>query len=135
MAHNEVKKMMIDAEKNSQGTNHKEPPKSVDSFNTKVVGVTAQNANGVPVQKILASLSSYARIKLVREPHNAYDKNAIMVFADGKHIGYLSSYIASQYAALIDLGDVELSATINQITGGQPLNYGCNLNIKVSWYK
>ena len=42
--------------------------------------------------------------KLIREPHNRFDINAIMVTANGREIGYIPKHLADELAPLIDAG-------------------------------
>lgn len=99
-------------------------------INTKIVGVTKENDKGIPIQAILPMINDDSDLVLVREKNNLYDANAIKVFADHQHIGYLKSSIAQQIAPLMDQGkiiDVELS----EVTGGGEKNYGCNIKINL----
>jgi HIRAN domain len=41
-------------------------------------------------------------VVLVREPGNQYDKNAVMVWIDGKHVGYIPSKQNQMLAGFID---------------------------------
>lgn len=102
-----------------------------NSIHTKVVGVSKNNNAGTPIQSILPRLTKSAALKLVREPNNHVDRNAIMVYANGKHIGYVSADIARRYAKDIDKGTIKMSARIKNLTGGNGLYYGCNIVIDI----
>lgn len=41
-------------------------------------------------------------VELRREPTNRHDRNAIMVWCKGRHVGYLGSDTAERYAPLLD---------------------------------
>lgn len=41
-------------------------------------------------------------VTLVREPTNKFDANAVMVWADGKHVGYIPKATNKQLAQFID---------------------------------
>jgi HIRAN domain len=41
-------------------------------------------------------------VTMVREPKNKYDPNAVMVWIDGKHVGYIPSKTNAPLAAFID---------------------------------
>lgn len=62
-----------------------------------IVGANFRNA-----EEAVAALQPGTPITLVREPENPYDKNAIAVFADGRHIGYIPKKQNAALAAFID---------------------------------
>ena len=95
------------------------------SLYTKVVGVTFDN-----IQSILPQLKSGMPLLFIREPQNAYDKNAIAVYCNGYKIGHLSAELAADLAPLIDNGN-KLIGKIEEITGGGSKNYGCNISIVI----
>lgn len=98
-----------------------------ENIYTKVVGVTFDG-----IQNILPRLHAGMPLKLVREPNNQYDKNAVAVWCNGQKIGHLSRDLAADIAPLIDSGTA-VGGTIEGITGGSGKTYGCN--IKVTIYK
>lgn len=98
-----------------------------ENIYTKVVGVTYDG-----IQSILPRLHAGMPLKLVREPSNQYDKNAVAVWCNGKKIGHLSRDLAADIAPLMDSGTA-VDGTIEGITGGSGKTYGCN--IKVTIYK
>jgi hypothetical protein len=71
----------------------------------KVVGSAFLNDNGTSRQEIISHLTKASKIKLVREPNNFYDKNAIAVYANDKQVGYLSAAYAEVFAPKIDGGN------------------------------
>jgi len=68
-----------------------------------IVGMNFRNA-----ESIVAALAVGTPVALVREPTNKYDVNAVAVWVDGKHVGYIPKK-----------QNVVLSAFIDQ-TGGRP---------------
>lgn len=75
----------------------------------KAAGVTFANPDGISRQLIIANLMNTTgdktKITLVREPNNAYDKNAIAIFAnDNLHVGYIPKQYATLLAPMIDEG-------------------------------
>jgi hypothetical protein len=98
------------------------------SFFTKVVGITKPNEDGTDRQEIL---DRWRRLRLVRDPANLYDKNAIRIcLSTGEQIGFLSADVASELAKKIDKGKV-IDAVIHEITGGEEgkESLGCNIKI------
>jgi len=103
---------------------------------TKVAGVTFGNR-----QKAIEHLSRYnpqeIRISLRRERENAYDVNAIAVYAsvEGKgayQMGYLPKALAAFIAPLMDTGK-QVSALVQEVRGMyQPfMNYGLGIGVSV----
>ena len=110
---------------------------SADTFRTKVVGVTHQNADGSSRQEILPTCKRNESLILVREPDNSYDRLAIQVRRrNGEMLGYLRSDVS--LATHIDRGG-ETKARIVAIVGGPTFlerllnrtgkNYGCVIEI------
>jgi HIRAN domain len=50
----------------------------------------------------LAGILPGVPVTLVREPGNKYDPNAVMVWIDGKHVGYIPSKTNAALAQFID---------------------------------
>lgn len=91
-------------------------------LNTKIAGVTFENR-----QALIAQLTGREPCRLVPEPTNPYDENAIAVMvaiAMGSvwHIGYIPKELAAQVAPFLD-GEA-LMCSIAEITGGFELNDG-----------
>lgn len=135
--------MWYTAYKALQGATTKEANKqnAADSGNTyfsKLVGVTFQNANGESRQQIIRSLSKSglldagAILQVVREPNNVYDPNAVAIYTpDGQQLGYLNRKDAAYVTQALDAGD-KCQVISNGITGGINGNvYGVNITIKV----
>lgn len=83
-----------------------------DSFPTKVMGVSFEGR-----QDLVAGLTPGAELELRRDPHNAFDANAIGVYYGALHVGFLRKQIAKHLAPLID-GGVRYRARIEHVTGG-----------------
>jgi hypothetical protein len=50
----------------------------------------------------LAGILPGVSVTLIREPKNKFDPNAVMVWIDGKHVGYIPSRDAAALAPFID---------------------------------
>lgn len=110
-------------------TQHAPTSRQAKTLHTKVVGVTKKNEDGENIQKILGDLHDGDGLVLEREPDNRYDPNAIKVYAEGEHIGYIGKDLAKDLAKRMDSGAV-VEASIDEITGGEDgLYYGCNISI------
>lgn len=92
---------------------------------TKVAGVTYEDR-----QSILPTLHSGMPLELFREPNNFHDKNAIALYCNGKMIGYIKRDLAMGLAFLIDRG-TRVEGEIVEITGGDGLTYGCNIELTI----
>ena len=100
-------------------------------IHSKVAGVSKKNEDGEKIQSILADLNDACDLKLVREPDNSYDTNAIKVYAHGDHIGYINADLAKDLAKKMDNG-IAVDASIDEITGGgDGFHYGCNIIIRI----
>ncbi len=99
-------------------------------FFTKVVGVTQNNADGTWRQMVVGECQPGEPLRLVADPGNAYDENAIKVLRkSGEQIGYLSKELAEELSAKILEGCMYVAA-VARIT--EPLHggwHGCNLLI------
>lgn len=98
-------------------------------IHTKVRGTTFENR-----QKLLGRLRAYdyrdVIMSLVREPANAFDANAVQVWAHVRDkgsgcIGYVSKELAMEMAPQLDAGK-QAVALFEGITGGGDMNFGCN---------
>lgn len=103
-------------------------------FYTKVAGVTKENDCGEDIQDILARMSEDCSegtsLELEHEYGNPYDENAIKVFWENEHIGYIKRDLAETLVEFVDNGQVE--AELSEITGGDDeKSYGCNILIRV----
>ena len=102
----------------------------MQSFFTKIVGVSFENTNGSSRQDLISELEGLpCPLTLTREHNNPHDENAIAVMdTQGRQLGFLSRNIAEQMAPIIDSG-LLVKAHAVQVTGGWPLNYGVNIQI------
>ena len=102
----------------------------MQSFFTKIVGVSFDNSNGSSRQDLITSLEGLpCPLTLNREHGNPHDENAIAVMdSHGRQLGFLSRNIAEQMAPIMDSG-LLVQAHAIQVTGGWPLNYGVNIQI------
>ena len=69
------------------------------------------------------------RLKLIREPNNLHDSNAIGVLFIGRKCGYISKDLSSKLAPLIDNG-LELEVIVTEITGRADLSIGVKIVIQ-----
>jgi hypothetical protein len=83
-----------------------------------VHGESMHNLDGTSRQRIIAGLSVGDPVRLVREPNNRYDSNAIRVDADGGTIGYVAAEEAASLRYLADAGMIG-SVTVKDICGGE----------------
>ena len=76
----------------------------------KVVGVTHENLDGTSRQEYLKELYegkiSEKSLSLERDPQNEYDRNAIMIMAGEKCLGFVSKEWNETLAALMDHGSI-----------------------------
>ena len=100
-----------------------------EPFYSKVVGTSQLNENGVPIQTILPGIQPGAVAYLQRERHNPYDINAVKVYANNTHIGYLKRTAAATVAPYLDQGRT-VRVNIEEITGGDNgRSYGVNIKL------
>ncbi|NTU70801.1 MAG: single-stranded-DNA-specific exonuclease RecJ [Coriobacteriia bacterium] len=84
------------------------------SFHTKLAGVTFEGR-----QDVLGRLAAGSPLRVVRQPDNPYDSNAIALFdAHGDQVGFLNRRLASALAATIDAG-VAYDCEVTEVTGGE----------------
>ena len=84
------------------------------SIETRVVGVTFENR-----QAVVALLSEGERVSLIREPDNAFDKNAVAcVRWNHQQFGYLDRNLARVLAPKMDYYGRPLIATVKRLTSG-----------------
>ncbi len=98
-------------------------------FHTKVVGVSHRNQDRHSRQKIIREhCCEGQRVRLVPEPNNKFDSNAISVWTDGGlQIGYLNANLARIATEKHEVED--LIAEISAVTGGGYKTSGVNLRI------
>ncbi len=101
-------------------------------FYSKVVGITQTNADGSRRQRVAACCKQGEKLRLVREPDNHYDPNAVMVERlSGEQLGFLSRELADEIAPRLDRGS-RVDVEVAQLTGGGLFSgkaYGVNIRI------
>ena len=99
----------------------------VQDFHTKVVGVTFGNDDGSSRQEIIKGCKVGEDIIFKPVPTKDYP-DAIGVFnMRGQQLGHINAELAAELKE--KYGANPMSVTINNITGGDDKNYGCNLHI------
>jgi HIRAN domain-containing protein len=92
---------------------------------TRIVGVIEGNR-----QKHISNLKGGDELRLVREPDNDYNPNAIKVMDGTKHLGYLKIELSEKLASRMDGGRWVLVAHVLDVTGGDSgKNYVCDIEI------
>lgn len=84
------------------------------SFHTKLAGVTFEGR-----QEVLQRLSSGSPLRLVRQPENPYDGNAIALFdTHGSQVGFFNRRLAAVLAPAVD-AEIEYDVEVTEVTGGE----------------
>jgi len=84
------------------------------SLVTRVVGVSYEGR-----QKIVSQLKMGETVFLVRDPDNAYDRNAIRVIrGDQSQLGFVNRDLAARLVPILDQHEGVLKATVAALTGG-----------------
>lgn len=75
----------------------------------------------------LASMIDGEALRLVRQPENPYDKNAVAVYDGGVHLGYVPAVDAVTIAKAMDQG-LKVSAVVNRVsaTTGMEIEWTSN---------
>jgi hypothetical protein len=109
----------------------------MNTFHTKLVGVTRKNIDGTNRQDVIEDLeeelaaNGALELGLRREPHNPFDRNAVAVLApDGRQLGYFSATVAEALAPVLDCGAAIEVVAVAVTGGGLTHHYG--VNVKVS---
>ena len=107
-------------------------PKDVNSFHSKVVGVTHKNADGKMRQDIIkAHCRPGQSLVLKPEPDNPKDPLAIGVWLEAKQLGYLpAGRTAEDILRKISSGQT-VTAKISSLTGGTKDKPTCGVNIQI----
>ena len=75
-------------------------------FYAKLAGVTYRNDDGTERQPMIAVLLPFMELRLVRQPRNKFDSNAVAVMARGKRqLGFLPSDTARQITRALAEGE------------------------------
>lgn len=100
--------------------------------NVKVVGVTHNNQDGVSRQEILARMKRWEVVDIIREPNNAYDKNAIGVISGMGQIGHLPASTAADIAPLMDRGAGVLAKLSGLYGGKEGKSWGGTVDMHIT---
>jgi hypothetical protein len=97
------------------------------TFNSKISGSTFTEG----AQEAIAKLKEDEVLKLVREPNNKYDANAIAIYKGKKQLGYLPASTAAKLFK--DVDNSKVTCKVAQVTGGKEgQSYGCNIELEVT---
>lgn len=99
----------------------------LNTIRTKVVGVTFDNEDGTNRQDLLKTLRGGEQITI--EPYQYKGEPAAYVKHNGRVLGNLSAELAAELDRKYK--DNKITAVVTEITGGDDLTYGCNIEIKV----
>lgn len=91
---------------------------------SKIRGVTWDGR-----QELIKKLVCGESLGVVREPNNAYDRNAVAIYSVDGQIGYLSTDLAIQFAPLLDR-NADVKITVSEVTGRDKENLGVNIKIQ-----
>ncbi len=94
---------------------------SINWCHTKVAGVSHENRDGTQRQEIASRCQPGERLRLVAEPDNPVDPNAIKVVrANGEQLGYLKADLAARIQAgrFFDSKLEDIIVELTEITGG-----------------
>lgn len=95
-------------------------------FHSKVAGASHY-------QDAIKKCKKKEKLKLVREPDNPYDSNAISVWNKaGMQIGHLKKEVAAEIAPVLDNG-TWVNVEVSEITGGTADKPTRGCNIHISW--
>ena len=73
-------------------------------YTVHLAGESYRNSDGTPRQRIIRRLSSGDPLRLVREPDNRHDPDAVAVHARGGQVGYVARDQCGWVAEIIDAG-------------------------------
>jgi len=101
----------------------------VRHFYTKVAGVTFLNPDGKSRQKIIKKCRLGEELRLIPEPTNPHDPNAVAIYRqNNSQIGYLSADLASEIKRKLD-SDWCITSFVTRLTGGGRRSRGVNIAI------
>jgi hypothetical protein len=98
------------------------------TFYSKIVGTTfIKNSH-----ELLSNLKTGDKLILKRDKNNIYDPNAIIVLnTNNQKIGFIPKQTAASLAKDIDSGK-KCECYVNEITGWQYNNLGCNIKLTLN---
>ena len=103
---------------------------SVFVYDTKVVGVSKENADGTSRQDIIkAEVEEDDPMTLEAEPDNEYDKNAVKVLSRlGRQIGYLNRELAEKITPALANG-AEVHVKASWVNGEKTVGVGLRIEL------
>jgi len=95
-------------------------------FNTKIVGSTFCNS-----QQKISGLKQNDELRVVAEPENKFDPNAVAVYILETKLGYIPRETASKIVS--DVVKNKVTCFVSEVTGGTggKENYGCNIVLNI----
>lgn len=72
-----------------------------EEYSHNVVGVSFKNEGGSSRQEIIGKMSEGDVVKIIPDPTNKYDPNALAVYWQKQQIGFLSKDIAKSWKGII----------------------------------
>ncbi|NQZ75635.1 MAG: hypothetical protein HRT61_05915 [Ekhidna sp.] len=101
---------------------------SVFVYETKVVGVSKDNADDTSRQQIIhEEVAEGDRLSLRKEPGNPFDPHAIQVLSSkGNQIGYLNKKLAEEISIALD-SDAEVHVVATWVNGKEILGVGLRI--------
>lgn len=101
----------------------------VRDFHTKIVGVTYGNSDGSSRQEYIKKLKPGDELVFRPVPTSEYP-DAVGVFTlKGEQLGHLNADLAAELKNKYPTNYMQ--ATVANVTGGNDMNYGCNVHIVV----
>lgn len=97
----------------------------IREMHTKLVGVSADNR-----QQFVQQLKPGQRLTLVHEEENAFDTNALKLFADEActmPLGYIARDIAADIIKQEKEYGYSYAVAVKEVTGGKGRTYGVNV--------
>lgn len=103
---------------------------SVFVYETKVVGVSKDNADGSSRQEIIKrEVAEDDKLLLEAEPDNPYDPNAVKVLSKDKNqIGYLNKEMAETILPAL-LNQAEIHVTAKWVNGEKMVGVGLRIEL------
>ncbi len=103
---------------------------SVFVYETKVVGVSKDNADGSSRQEIIKrEVAEDDKLQLEAEPDNPYDPNAVKVLSKHKNqIGYLKKEMAETILPAL-LNETEIHVTAKWVNGEKMVGVGLRIEL------
>ena len=103
---------------------------SVFVYETKVVGVSKDNADGTARQEIIKSeVAENDKLQLKPEPDNPFDANAVQVLSKlGNQIGYLNKEMAEKVKPALD-NQTEIHITARWVNGEKMMGVGLRIEL------